>query len=191
MLVQVVEDASKPPNPWHGYQKCLSDLRGYSHVLVIQDDAIVCKNFPETVQRIMAARPDRVISMFVGGLRNRTTRNFLRALTVHERYMEIYFRDIHHVVAVLWPASTAKDFMNWTASHDIPGMPAPRSDDAVFGSWARLSKNRVLCTVPCLVEHPDDVQSTVGLRAKGGNDKGRVAVNFIGDADPLELDWES
>lgn len=189
LLVQVVEDNSKPPNPWHGYQKCLSDLRGFSHVLVIQDDAIVCQNFPVAITKIMAARSNRVVSLFVGGLRNRTTRDFTAALGRGDRYAEIYFRDIHHVVAILWPARQAKDFLDWSRTHDVPGMPRPRSDDAVFGAWARLTKNRIFCTVPSLVQHPDDTKSTVGLRDKAGLDKGRIAVHWIGDEDPLALDW--
>lgn len=189
LLIQVVEDDSKPPNPWSGYQKCLSDLRGYSHVLVIQDDAIVCKDFPETINRIVVAKPHRVVSLFVGGLRNRTTRSFTEAIGREDRYGEIYFRDIHHVVAVLWPAQLAKAFLDWSRTHDLPGIPNPRSDDAVFGAWARNTKNRVLCTVPSLVQHPDDVKSTVGLRDRAGKDRGRVAAFYIGDDDPLALDW--
>lgn len=189
LLVQVVEDNSEPPNPWHGYQKCLADLRGYSHMLVIQDDAIVCKHFPEAVFRIAAARPNQVISLFVGGLRNRTTRDFIAALGRGDCYANIYFRDIHHVVAVLWPAPLAKAFLDWSRTHDLPGMPRPRSDDAVFGAWSRLTRNRILCTVPSLVQHPDDVKSTIGLRARDGSDKGRVAVHYIEDGDPLELNW--
>lgn len=187
--VQVIEDNSHPPNPWAGYQKCLADLRGFTHVLIIQDDAIVCKHFSETVRRIVAARPERVVSLFVGGLRNRTTRNFTAALGLNKRYEEIYFRDVHHVVAVIWPVAQIHEFLSWTRTHAVPGMPNPRSDDAVFGAWSRLTKNRILCTVPNLVEHPDDTKSTVGLRAKAGADRGRTAVHFIGDADPLELDW--
>lgn len=189
LLVQVVEDSSQPPNPWQGYQKCLSDLRGYSHVLIIQDDAVVCKNFPEAVSRIAAAKPDNVVSLFVGGLKGRTTRDFLVALDRRDSYTNIYFRDIHHVVAVLWPAAQAKAFLDWTKNNDIPGTPKPRSDDAVFGAWARLTRNRILCTVPSLVQHPDDVVSTIGLRNRAGSDRGRVAVHYIGDGDPLELDW--
>ena len=187
--MQVVEDDSKPPNPWHGYQKCLSDLRGYSHVLVIQDDAIVCQNFASAIARIMKSRPDRIISLFVGGIRNRTTKDFTAAVGRGDRYGEIFFRDIHHVVAVLWPAKLAKYFLDWSRTHELPGMPNPRSDDAVFGSWARLTRNRILYTVPNLVQHPDDVKSTVGLRDRAGKDRGRVAVHYIGDGDPLELDW--
>lgn len=189
LLIQVVEDNSTPPNPWSGYQKCLSDLRGFSHALVIQDDAIVCHNFCEVLSKVIAAHPEEVIALFVGGLRNRTTRDFTAALGRGDRYTHIYFRDIHHVVALVWPAALAKAFLDWSRTHDIPGMPRPRSDDAVVGAWARMTKRRVVCTVPCLVEHPDDVKSTVGLRAREGKDRGRVAIHYIGDGDPLELDW--
>lgn len=189
LLVQIVEDRSNPPNPWRGYQKCLSDLRGFSHVLAIQDDAVVCQHFAEAIGKIALARPDDIVALFVGGLKNRTARDFRIALTRGDCYSHVYFRDIHHVVAVLWPAALAKAFLEWSRTHDVPGMPQPRSDDAVFGAWARLTKRRVLCTVPSLVEHPDDVKSTVGLRARAGKDRGRVAVYYIGEADPLELDW--
>jgi hypothetical protein len=94
-------------------------------------------------------------------------------------------------VAVLWPAPLTRAFLDWSRTNKVPGMPRPRSDDAVFGAWARMTRNSVLCTVPSLVQHPDDLQSTVGLRARNGNDKGRVAVSYIGDGDPLELDWSS
>lgn len=189
LLIQVVEDNSTPPNPWSGYQKCLSDLRGFSHLLVIQDDAVVCRNFPEAVSKIVTAHPDEVIALFVGGLRNRTSRDFTAALARGDRYAHVYFRDIHHVVALIWPVTLAQAFLGWSRTNPIPGVPRPRSDDAAVGAWARKSRRRVLCTVPCLVEHPDDVKSTVGLRARKGSDRGRVAIHYIGDADPLELDW--
>jgi hypothetical protein len=65
--------------------------------------------------------------------------------------------------------------------HDV------RSDDAVAGLWQRTFRERIIVTVPSLVEHPDDVESTVGLRARAGADAGRVALKWVGD--PSSIDW--
>lgn len=179
------------PNPWRNYKRCLSDLPSdATHVLVIQDDAVVCRNFREAVARVVAARPDTVISLFVGGLRNRTQREFLRALKADYRWVPIHFRDIHHVVALVWPISLAVEFLAWAETARLPGHRiTPRSDDAIIGTWARLTHHQVWACVPSLVEHPDDVPSTVGLRAAAGQDRGRVALAWIGEGDPLSLDW--
>jgi hypothetical protein len=142
------------------------------------------------VERIAEANPEKVISFFVGGLRNRTTRDMLAASMREQRYCPIYFRDIHHCVALLWPWQKAQAFLHWAQTTKVPGIPRePRSDDAFVGAWARLTRNPVLATVPNLVEHQDVQLSTIGKRAAAGRDRGRVSILFIGEEDPLALDW--
>ena len=94
------------------------------------------------------------------------------------------------VVAVLWPRNKAEHLLEWSKTAKLPGMPNPRSDDAVAGSWQRFTKQKVLCCLPSLVEHPDDVDSHVRRQPGHGKDKGRVALFYIGDRDPLEIDWK-
>lgn len=92
------------------------------------------------------------------------------------------------VVAVLWPREKALGLHQWTSGDvRLPGIPHPRSDDAVAGYWMRMTRQEVLVTIPSLVEHPDDVPSVKGGTQRAG--KGRNAFLFIGDADPLEITW--
>lgn len=182
--VEVVTDeqAFTDPNPLRNYLRCLNDPPAdASHLLVIQDDAYPCVDFDSRMRQAVSERPDDVLSLFVGGLPSRTKRDFLLALKAGERWSPIYFREIHHVVALVWPVRLAREFVEWFPSARVPGPKIPRSDDAVVGYWARTRrpKLQVWAHVPCLVQHLDDLPSVVqGNRRLG--DAGRRAVHFDG-----------
>jgi hypothetical protein len=177
----VTDELSSDPNPWRGFLSCLQDPPPEAtHLLVIQDDAVPCANFATAVERAVADKPENVLSLFVGGLRNRTRRDFHLALKNRQRWMPVYFRDIHHVVCTVWPVALAVSFLEWTEKAKIPGARPIRSDDMVVGFWARTTRNHVWATVPCLVEHPDDVPSLI---RRNTGDSGRKAVMFVGDGD--------
>lgn len=178
------------PNPWRNYVRCLTDPpEGATHLLVIQDDTLPCVRFTEALDSVVMARPDTVLSLFVGGLRNRTTTDFTRALGDGRPWSRINFRDIHHVVALVWPVGLSASFLEWAETSRVPSPKPYRSDDMVVGYWARTTRREVWATVPCLVEHPDDTPSTIRARAWGRGDRGRRAVHWIGEADPLAIDW--
>lgn len=193
----VVEDPhADDPDPWRGYQRCLEELGDASHVVVIQDDTIPCLNFAQTVEQIAAARPGTLTSLFVAGLPNWNTRQFLRALSARRTWsplMAMQTGCVIHVCALLWPADLARACLAWTAENAkrLPGHRGrPRSDDGVVSYWAKMTRQEVWATVPSLVEHPDDVPSTCHRRQANGADRGRVAISWIGhDVDPACLDW--
>jgi hypothetical protein len=95
-------------------------------------------------------------------------------------------------VAIIWPLESAARFLEWTESGvRLPGHPGNvRSDDACLAEWVRRKRETFWITCPSLVEHPDNVDSVKGRNnAAWGKDKGRVALSFIGERDPMELDW--
>lgn len=181
--VTVIEDSE---SPWAGYRRCLQDI-SEDYCVILQDDVTVCADFTIAVEKIAAARPDSVVLLFMSGLRQRTQIDFLRAQTAGERFCNVFFRDIHNVCGVLWPRAAAEEFLQWTTEHKIPGRQPPKSDDAALGFWARMTHRQVLCSVPCIVQHPDDAASTIGRTAHNGKDKGRVAISF--DENAAALDW--
>lgn len=184
--VEVITDSGEIPNPWRGYQKCLSGLPEQGHVCVLQDDTIVCRNFVAALELIAAANLDMPVILFLGGQPMRTAAR-VRAAT--QRYVDLAPNDFLPVVAVLWPVAVAREFIAWTEANPLRLPRGTRSDDAIAGRWHRFTHQRVRVCVPSLVQHPDDFPSTITTRARGGLDKGRVAVNWIGDGDPLTLDW--
>ena len=169
-------------NPWRCYQACLADPPDCTHLLILQDDVVVCRNFPAAVERIADANPDIPVSLFLGGRQFQTVRD---ARNSRGPYVLLRPHDPLPVVATLWPRQLAVDFLTWAQANPMAtGRRDPRSDDAVAGVWKSRTRTSVLCTVPSLVEHPDIEPSLI--RAKAG---GRTAARFIGDRDPLDVDW--
>jgi len=166
------------PNPMRNYLRCLEPpKKNVTHLCVLQDDAVPCEAFDRLTAEAVGERPGDVVSLFVGGLTNRTRKSFYEAMQRKERWCPVYFRDIHHVVGMVWPVEVAAGFLEWYATARVPGPIPPRSDDAVVGYWARTTKRTVWATVPCLVEHPDDMPSTVHSIGRQG-DAGRKAIWF-------------
>jgi hypothetical protein len=189
----ISDDEPGQSNPWRGYRKCLANLPASGHVVVLQDDTVPCINFELGLERLVVARPSDVVSLFVGGLNSVTRRNCFEALRQGRHWALLHPRDIAHVVGLIWPVDQARDFLTWTETAKIPGhgLRMPRSDDAIVGSWARQTKTPIWIALPNLVQHPDDLVSTIGRRHYDGKEKGRVSVAFIADGDPLEIDWQT
>jgi hypothetical protein len=176
-------------SPWRTYRECLAlPPRWCSHLLVLQDDAIPCRNLLAACRMIARDVP---VCLFLAGAPVRTAREATRAARRGERFVPVFATDWVPVVAVLWPVDLAQAVLDWAGENRLPGDPNPRSDDAVVGRWARKTKQEVVATVPSLVQHPDDQPSTIGKKARQGRSAWRVAHMWIGDQDPLRIDWRS
>lgn len=195
LAVVVEDDGPRPPSPWRGYKDCLDAIPpDVTHALIVQDDAVVCANFTKAVERI-ARHVDVPVCLFVSGARTKTLIHYRQAVRSGLRYSKVWFQDYCPVVAMLWPRTKVNEFLQWYADDPkLPGMVKPyRSDDAVVGSWMKFTRQTVLATVPSLVEHPDDTLSVKWNESRvpsGTGNKRRRAFQYIGDANPLELDWD-
>ncbi len=192
-LLSALPDAVVVPDevsPHSGYLKCLADLPpAVTHVCVLQDDVLLARNFAQTVERVVEARPENVVSLFVGGLPGPSRTDFYRAIQEGRRFSPVNSTRICHVVALVWPRALAENFLAWSDENKVPGPVPPKSDDAAVCWWSLRTGNQILATVPCLVEHPD-LESVVNpRRAKAGRDKGRTAIHFAGENDPLSYCW--
>lgn len=171
--------SSSPPNPWAGYEQAVREFllnSEESHCVLLQDDAIPCGGFIQKVNERIEERPEEVLSLWVGGLRCKTTANYLQAMQRGERWCQIFFSDICHVVGLVWPRPLAEHFLEWAATSRLPGENRPQqSDDAIAGAWMRRTHNTVWATIPSLIEHNDSTPSTIG-RPQG--DRGRRAIYF-------------
>lgn len=193
--VVVSPHASEPPNPWAGYQLALQsglkDPTCPTHVLVLQDDSVVCQNFAEAITRIATSKPDEPVVLFHSRLPPRSAADIVRAAKARECYVRFWPSKFVPAVAILWPVAAGERFLRWANSGvRLPGYPnVIRSDDAVIGEWQRRNQETIWATSPSLVDHPDRVQSIIGKRAQWGRDKGRVAHFFIGQENPLSYSW--
>lgn len=158
-------------------------------MLVIQDDAIVCRNFAESLERLIRVIPNHPVCLFYPGLKMRSLRAVRNAVAKKRSLFVLDRADFVPVVAVLWPIALAGSLLEWTRGRTIPGLRKPyRSDDAVTGAWMKHTRQDVYVTLPSLVQHPDVVASVKGgpHEPSGGNDPGRVAFSFCEDAAGIE-----
>lgn len=186
--------SSDPPSPWDGYKQALTDPPDCTHLLLLQEDVVVSRNFPLAVEKIAEAKPAEPVCLFLSWLPNQIVREARQALLRNQRYIAARPAKFCPVVAVLWPVAAIERFLEWSETARLPGHPGNvRSDDAVLGEWIRRKREVVWVALPSLVQHPDLVPSVKGRQnANWGKDRGRVALNWIGpDADPLELDWSA
>ncbi len=191
MPVDIVETDFEPPNPWLGYLECLRDPPdGATHMLVVQDDTVTCRNVTPALHLIAGKHPNTPICVFLGKLPMRTRKAALEAGKAGEHYVTIHHGDFLPVVAVLWPVDKAVEFYDWGLNNGSTrhknGRPLlERSDDAMGGRWMRQKHVPILATIPSLIEHPDDVASTIARKPAG-----RTALFWHGqDWDALEVDW--
>ncbi len=191
----MVPDTGEGRDPWRGYRLCLSNLPDSGHVAVIQDDTIVGRNFPQALEQIAAANEDTIVSLFAskGGKTKRT----YHAITLRHgksRYADCHPADLVHVVGVLWPVERARSFLRWVDENPkrFKNHKPSISDDENLSRWRQLTGERIKVTIPSIVQHPDDVPAVATddpTRARYGKDVGRIAAYWIGDEDPLALDW--
>jgi len=145
---------------------------------VIQDDAVVCKNFAGAVDCISFSNPDHPVVLFLGGYPQGLASKFKKALIRKEPYFWMQRSPIIPLVAVLWPKHKAEEFLAWSDGH--PRM--TRADDGNAGRWQRDTMQDIRICVPSLVEHPDMEPSVKGgQQAKWGADPQRRAIHVAED----------
>lgn len=187
--IQAINDPDPDgvPNAWRSYRACLESTGDATHVLVVQDDAEPCRNLAAAVRQIAARHPDRIVCLFVGGAPPRSARNVIVAGAHGDLYAELDPSEWLPCVATVYPADHARGILDYvdarTWSHGHLG------DDHRLGEYIRHRHTTALATVPNLVQHPDNVPSIMGTHPLGGLNPARVSCCFIGDYDPLDLDW--
>jgi hypothetical protein len=188
--VRVVPDPepSASANAWRSCRACIESIPAdATHVLVIQDDAEPCRNLAAVLPRLVAARPDRIICLFVGGAPRASATALCHAGDRGETFAEIPNRDWLPCVATIYPAAIARDILEYVDARTWSF--GQRGDDHRLGEYMRSRRVQAVATVPCLIQHPDVEPSLIGTAALRGRNPARVACCWIGDHDPLMIDW--
>lgn len=189
---QVVADPD-PTNPkrspWRCYLACLSQLKPDDlHLLIIQDDAIVCPDFLPTVGKITAAHPERITCLFIPGTVHGGSRAMLDACHQGGHWAQIPRQCFVPCVAIVWPRAEAEALLTYCESR--PFATARTADDANVAEFARVAQRTVWMTVPSLVDHPDDAASLAGQVAMNGRNPARTACCWTGrEWSPSQIDW--
>lgn len=176
-------------SPWRTYRRCLEEAPpSATHVVVLQDDVLPCRRFTQAARLCVAARPDPLISFYVGGNLRLGAERVRRAARDGHSWTDIPQFSWFPAVAVSWPTALIPEFLSYVDAQSWPEV-FLRSDDQIIGRWLSRHHRTPVATVPSLIDHPDDVPSLIGTRHRGGRDPGRVAVCWVGECDPAAVDW--
>lgn len=156
-----------------------------SHRVIIQDDAELCTDFKWALEQAVTARPDNILALFVPTTLRIGAQHLLEACARDEAFCALHITEWVPVVALAWPYDVIGPFLEW-CDRKAYSLAKYRADDAVVGEFVRETGRTVYATVPSLVEHPDDVESTIGMK----NRVPRRAVCFAGE-NAHRIDWSS
>jgi len=155
--------------------------QGCSHLCVLQDDVVLCKDFVAGLVEAVKVRPEHPIGCWC-------------QLNIQREARErghSWFRVVGRVwgVCTLLPVADALDFIRWERLNvDWQDM---RRDDSRLGLYLLTRDMDTWLTVPSLVEHAGEGQSTY-LPGGGKQFKAlgtpRVAAVYTGES-ALDIDW--
>lgn len=165
------------------YIECLRSLPT-SHRLVVQDDAVPHHDFRARAEAAVAERPDTLVALFVPGTGLHGV--WMRLAAKEGATWQQLPPSANWVptVALVWPRDLAEAFVPFAEEHVARrrerGM-GTLGDDPVVGAFRREHQLQVWATVPCLVEHPDHVESLVKRRSYAGRYPARRAAVYASE----------
>lgn len=150
-----------------------------THHLVVQDDAVVCRDLCAGLERAIAATPgDVALSCYIGRVRPYATRI---ARAVEQASIDVSWitmRDLHWGVAVVLPTPIIERLIR--AQDRATSI---LEYDRRMSRWLVKHGIDVWYTWPSLVDHRDSVSLV-------GHGDGRHAHEFLGaDRSALDVDW--
>jgi hypothetical protein len=174
---------------WRCLAECLARIDelpdDVTHVLIVEDDVIVCSDFAAGLERIVEARPSDLLALWVS--RNHgaaaTAIDVIAPLRPNHGYWFRLVPTCVPVVALLFPRGIAEHFRDWAIDNPQPW--SWLDDNKAVTNFIRAERIRLLAPIPSLVEHPDVEPSVL----TGEPGRRRTGFRYIGSCSPLTLDW--
>ncbi len=156
--VVIIDPGGPRLETWRSHRACLESIPDdATHLLCLQDDSLPCDGFADHALAAIEAKPDRVIALFLPGI-GHVARQVLVARKRRERWLEMGASSFVPLVAVVYPAAVARAIPGYARRRR---MDIGRADDAVVATYCRAHRVSAVATLPCLVEHRNDVPSAM------------------------------
>jgi hypothetical protein len=174
--VEVVSDPGRT-GVWTTRKRgLLSALRTTcDHIVWLDDDLRLCRNFPRAVDRLIAQWPDDVLCLYAN------------TKVVHDVGIGGWLSmEGTWGCANVIPAGLAREFLTWEAEHLDQDAYPPNHDDVRLAYWQRATDRRTRVVVPSLVQHVSDFSIMQGR----GSTQQRATL-FADDltGDPAAIAW--
>jgi hypothetical protein len=151
-----------------------------THRLVVQEDILPCPRFLFHARRALAAKPDRIVSFYLGTNAILTWRSMLIADARGANWVEGSRAGWVPALALAVPQRLVASLATFEDGT------RPVADDDVYGRWIQTNRLPWYATIPSLVDHDDDAPSLMRNPYSSGR---RVAACPIGLTDPGLIDW--
>jgi hypothetical protein len=155
-----------------------------SHHLVIQDDAIPCRELVAGIESAVANTREHPVGLYLGHKnpeRSTITYSFDAALAAGASWLEM--EGPWWGVGVVFPTAHIPAMVAWGDQHT-----EYENFDMRLGAFYRREHIRCWYTVPSLVDHRPESENPPLLDGHYGN---RVAHRFLGvDRSALEIEWQ-
>lgn len=151
-----------------------------THHLIVQDDAILARDFRAACEIVASHAGDHPVGLYVGtsGPINAT----LEHLLLQNREGLLATDGPHWGVAILLPVPHLEDLARWYEAND-----KVRNYDRRISRWYLKHKIDCYYTAPSLVDHRHKDNPSL-VSGRGG---GRRAAWFIGDRSALDVDFST
>lgn len=158
---------------------------GASHHVVVQDDAIVCRDLIAGIERALVSLPEpdqTPIVLYIGTKRPlRGTMGIVAAEAESAGASWVKMTQIHWGVGIVFPVGMIDEMCSW-----CDGLAGVAADDGRMNRWVGKKHLDIYYPWPSLVDHRD---SPSLIQDKGG--EGRRAHRFIGeDNSALDQNWD-
>lgn len=158
-----------------------------SHHVVVQDDGLVCEDLVAGVEHLTTFVPDNPISLYTGKTRpfgQQVQRAVRKAKLRRLRWLKL--DGLFWGVGVVLPVAVLQEMIRF---HDLANVHLANYDSKMSYYFREIGLP-VYYTQPSLVDHRDLADGNPSL-VPGRWAKGRVAHEFIGEASPLDVDWNT
>jgi hypothetical protein len=171
---------------WDTGRRALGAYReGASHVLVVQDDAILSRDLPEAAARCAELAGDRPVSFYTGGTRPNQKKIVPAARRAH-RLGASWIAGIGPWwgVAVMVPVAHVPDVISWGDSNSV----TQNNYDLRIAGFYQEAQIPCWYSFPSLVDHRSAFESPSLVPGRDGLN--RRALWFIGEnRSGTEIDW--
>jgi hypothetical protein len=172
LRVEVVEDR-KREGSWPTFLRTLKAASGATHHLMLNDDVSLCKEFVTSVEGVIRARPNNLISLYT---------NSQWVFTARHRREAWIEKPCIEGAAMLWPRALIAEFIAWQSVHIARDFPW---EDVRVAIWLLMTSKRAFATVPSLVQHVGCGKSLLGL-----NCSSKTATWYLGNSrSGVGIDW--
>lgn len=148
-------DPSGPPSAARTFLRLCQRAPLEEPVLVLQEDAMLCRGFAGAVAGAWARAAGAVLALYAGRLLRVVPR--LRAAQDRGELLgELGAKEYVPTVATVLPAGLPAAYAAWAERNAPPGF---RHDDELLGAFCRVRGVPVLATIPCLANHDNGLPS--------------------------------